>query len=85
MSEALVEVEVCWPRLRRAALAQMTREQKAAALARVQANRAMEAAWEAAIICSLAADTPDTLDPPPGSAGARSRGVGAGRGAARGE
>ena len=74
MTGAVVEVEVCWPRLRRAALAEMTREQKAAALARAQADRAMEAAWEAAIICSLAADTPDTLDPPPGSPGARSRG-----------
>src|SRR3954447_17370985 len=70
----VVEVEVCWPRLCRAALAEMTREEKAAALVRAQANRAMEAAWEAELICSLAADTPDTLDPPPGSPGARSRG-----------
>ena len=76
MSEAPVEVEVevCWPRLRRAALAEMTRAQKAAALARVQADRAIEAAWEAVLICSLAGDTPDTLDPPPGTPGARSRG-----------
>jgi hypothetical protein len=70
----LLEVEVCWPTLRRAALAGLSREEKAAALVRSQANRAMEAAWEAELICSLAEDTPDTLDPPAGTPGARSRG-----------
>jgi hypothetical protein len=68
----VVEVEVFWPRLRRAALAEMSRAEKAAALARSQANRAIEAAWEAELILSLAEDTPASLDPPPGSPGARS-------------
>src|SRR3954447_20371921 len=74
MVGSLVEVEVCWPRLRRARLAGMSRAQKAAELARVQADRAIQAAWEADLICSLAEDTPDSQDPPPGTPGARARG-----------
>jgi hypothetical protein len=50
----------------------LSKAQKAADLARVQQRRAMEAAYEAAIVLSLAEDTPATLDPPPGTPGARS-------------
>ena len=60
-----MEVEVFWPSFRRARLAEMTRDQKAAELARVQADRAREAAWEAEVVLSLAEDTPESWDPPP--------------------
>src|SRR3954454_7739808 len=46
-------------------------EQKAAELQRVQAWRAMEAAYEAELVLGLADDTPDALDPPPGHPGAK--------------
>jgi hypothetical protein len=49
------------------------REQKATELARVQAQQAKLAAYEAELILGLAADCPDTLDPPPDHPGARSR------------
>jgi hypothetical protein len=49
----------------------LTREEKAAELRRLQARKAMEAAYEAELIMSLADDTPDTLDPPPDQPGAR--------------
>jgi hypothetical protein len=49
------------------------REHKAAELARVQAQRAKLAAYEAELILGLAADSPDTSDPPPEHPGARSR------------
>jgi Domain of unknown function (DUF222) len=75
LATLLVEVEQARaPQLRRLQVARLTREQKAAELARVQADRAREAAWEAELILSLAEDTPDTLDPPPGTPGARKRG-----------
>ncbi|WNV73738.1 HNH endonuclease signature motif containing protein [Geodermatophilus sp. DSM 44513] len=48
----------------------LSREQKAAELARVRAQRAKTAAYEAQLVMALADDTPDTLDPPPGHPGA---------------
>ncbi|TYP89650.1 DUF222 domain-containing protein [Blastococcus xanthinilyticus] len=50
--------------------------EKAAELRRVQARRAMDAAYEAELVMGLAADRPDTDDPPPGHPGARRRGPG---------
>jgi len=49
----------------------LSREQTAAELARVQAQKAKTAAHEAELVTALADDTPDTLDPPPGHPGAR--------------
>ncbi|RBY84626.1 HNH endonuclease, partial [Blastococcus sp. TF02A-30] len=51
-------------------------EEIAAELARVQARKAMEAAYEAELVMALAAQRPDTDDPPPGHPGARRRGTG---------
>ena len=50
----------------------MSREQKAAELVRVQARKAMDAAYEAELVLGLADDTPDDEDPPPGTPGERS-------------
>ncbi len=58
-------------RVSRLPVAALSREQKAAELARVQARRAMDAAYEAELVLGLADDTPDD-DPPPGTPGARS-------------
>jgi hypothetical protein len=44
-------------------------EQKAAALEPVQQRRAMQAAYEAELVLSMAADRPARLDPPPGTPG----------------
>src|SRR6059058_5618197 len=49
----------------------LSAEEKAAELARLQANRARDAAREAELILALAADRPEQLDPPPGTPGAR--------------
>jgi hypothetical protein len=49
----------------------LTREEKATELRRLQARKAMEAAYEAELVLGLADDTPDTLDPPPDQPGAR--------------
>ena len=49
----------------------LTRQEKAAELQRLQARKAMDAAYEAELVMGLADDTPDTLDPPPGHPGAR--------------
>ncbi len=57
---------------RRLPVSLMSREQKATELARVQARKAMDAAYEAELILGLADDSPDDDDPPPGSPGARS-------------
>jgi hypothetical protein len=46
-------------------------EQKAAALERLQRQKAMQAAYEAELVLSMAADRPARLDPPPGTPGAR--------------
>ncbi|SOD94243.1 HNH endonuclease signature motif containing protein [Blastococcus haudaquaticus] len=48
----------------------------AAELQRVQARKAMDAAYEADLLMALAAQRPDTDDPPPGHPGARRRGAG---------
>jgi hypothetical protein len=50
----------------------LSREQKAAELQRVQALKAMTAAYEAELVLGLADDSPDDDDPPPGTPGARS-------------
>jgi hypothetical protein len=49
----------------------LTRAEKAAELQRLQARRAMDAAYEAELVLGLAADTPDTLDPPADQPGAK--------------
>src|SRR3954465_1341508 len=49
----------------------LSAEEKAEELARLQANRARDAAREAELILGLAADRPEQLDPPPGSPGSR--------------
>ncbi|SDX34316.1 hypothetical protein SAMN05660209_00221 [Geodermatophilus africanus] len=49
----------------------LTRAEKAAELQRVQARKAMDAAYEAELVLGLADDTPDTLDPPPDQPGAK--------------
>jgi hypothetical protein len=49
----------------------LTRAEKAAELQRLQARKAMDAAYEAELVLGLADDTPDTLDPPPDQPGAR--------------
>jgi hypothetical protein len=73
LANLLVEVEQARsPAPRRLSIGRLTRAQKAAELARVQARRAMDAAYEAELVLALAADTPDTLDPAPGTPGARS-------------
>ena len=59
---------------RRLPVALLSKAQKAAELQRVQARRAMDAAYEAELVMGLADETPDTLDPPPDHPGA-SRGV----------
>src|SRR5947209_9511967 len=75
LATLLVDVEQArGPRPRRLVVDRLTRRQKAAELARVQQRRAMDAAYEAELVLGLADDTPDTLDPPAGSPGARSRG-----------
>src|SRR5918993_1577676 len=60
------------PRVQRLPVAVLSREQKAAELQRVQARKAMDAAYEAELILGLADDSPDDDNPPPGSPGARS-------------
>ena len=52
----------------------LSKAQKAAELQRVQQRRAADAAYEAELVLGLAEDTPDRLDPPPGTPGARQRG-----------
>lgn len=56
---------------RRLPVSLLSKAQKAAELQRVQARRAMDAAYEAALVMGLADDTPDTLDPPADHPGAR--------------
>src|SRR5688500_12534569 len=48
---------------RRLPVALLNKAQKAAELQRVQARRAMDAAYEAELVMGLADDTPDILDP----------------------
>ncbi|TFV53296.1 HNH endonuclease signature motif containing protein [Blastococcus sp. TF02A_35] len=54
----------------------LTAEEKATELRRLQALKAMDCAYEAELLMSLAAERPDTDDPPPGHPGARRRGSG---------
>src|SRR5688500_5587187 len=56
---------------RRLPVALLSKAQKAAELQRVQARRAMDAAYEAELVVGLADDTPDTLDPPADHPGAK--------------
>ncbi|MGY1642991.1 DUF222 domain-containing protein [Geodermatophilus sp. SYSU D00703] len=51
----------------------LSRSQTAAELQRVVAAEATLAAYKAELVLALADETPDTLDPPPGTPGARSR------------
>ncbi|WP_106275591.1 HNH endonuclease signature motif containing protein [Geodermatophilus tzadiensis] len=59
------------PEVQRLPVALLSREQKAAELARVQARKAMDAAYEAELVLGLADDSPDDLDPAPGTPGAK--------------
>ena len=54
----------------------MSADEVAAELQRVQARKAMDAAYEAELVLALAAARPDCDDPPPGHPGARRRGAG---------
>ena len=58
--------------LRRLPVALLSREQKATELQRIQAAKAMTAAYEAELVLGMADDSPDDLDPAPGTRGARS-------------
>lgn len=64
------------PSVERFPVDQLSAEEKALELQRVQARKAMDAAYEAELMISLAAERPDTDDPPPGHPGARRRGGG---------
>ncbi|MGY1653658.1 DUF222 domain-containing protein, partial [Geodermatophilus sp. SYSU D01119] len=59
-------------RIGRLPVAVLSDAQAAAELARVQARKAMEAAYEAELVLRLAQTRPADLDPPAGSPGARS-------------
>ncbi|SDC80738.1 protein of unknown function [Geodermatophilus telluris] len=59
------------PELRRLPVGLLTREQKAAELEHVAGLKARLAAYEAELVLGLADDSPDDLDPPPGTPGAR--------------
>jgi len=63
-----IDQSVAQPRL---PVSWLTLEQKAAALARIQRNRAQDTAWEADLILGVAEDCPDDDDPKPGTPGAR--------------
>ncbi|MGY1755237.1 DUF222 domain-containing protein [Blastococcus sp. SYSU D01042] len=64
------------PKLSRLPVQVMTAAEVAAELGRVQARKAMEAAYEAELLMALAAARPDADDPPPGHPGAGRRGPG---------
>ena len=64
------------PSVKRLPVGLMTPEEAAAELQRVQARKAMDAAYEAELVMALAAGRPDTDDPPPGHPGARRRAAG---------
>jgi hypothetical protein len=73
VERALVDAALHRPvRLQRLPMSLLSREQKAAELARVQALKAVTAAYEAELVLGLADDSPDADDPPPGCPGARS-------------
>jgi hypothetical protein len=56
---------------RRLPVSLLTKAQKAAELQRVQARRAIDAAYEAELVMGLADDTPDTMDPSSDHPGAK--------------
>lgn len=64
------------PAIRRLPVGVLSSAQAAAELQRLQARKAMDTAYEAELVMALAADRPDTDDPPPGHPGARRRGAG---------
>ena len=64
------------PSVKRLPVDLMTPEEAAAELQRVQARKAMDAAYEAELVMAVAAGRPDTDDPPPGHPGARRRAAG---------
>lgn len=64
------------PTVARLPVGLLSAAEKAVELQRVQARRAMDAAYEAELVMGLAADRPDGDDPPPGHPGARRRGPG---------
>ena len=63
------------PEVPRLPVTVLTAAEKATELQRLQARKAMDAAYEAELVMALAADRPDTDDPPPGHPGARRRGA----------
>ena len=64
------------PSVARVPVELLSAEEVAGELQRVQARKAMDAAYEAELVMALAAARPDTDDPPPGHPGARRRGGG---------
>lgn len=64
------------PSVERLPVGALTASDVAAELQRLRARRAMDAAYEAELVMALAAERPDTDDPPPGHPGARRRGAG---------
>lgn len=64
------------PSVQRLPVGVMSPDEVAAELRRVQARKAMDAAYEAELVLALAAARPDTDDPPAGHPGARRRGAG---------
>jgi hypothetical protein len=59
------------PEVQRLPVASLSRSQKAAELQRVAALKAKAAAYEAELVLGLADDSPDDLDPAPGTPGGR--------------
>jgi hypothetical protein len=64
------------PSVQRLPVVLMTADEMTTELQRVQARRAMDAAYEAELVLALAAARPDTDDPPSGHPGARRCGAG---------
>ena len=71
VERALVDLLIDEPApFRRLPVALLSREQKAAELQRVATLKARTAAYEAELVLGLADDSPDDLDPAPGTPGA---------------
>jgi hypothetical protein len=64
------------PAVERLPVEVLSAAQAATELQRLQARKSMDAAYEAELIMALAAERPDTDDPPPGHPGARRLGAG---------
>ncbi|RZU33270.1 HNH endonuclease signature motif containing protein [Blastococcus saxobsidens] len=69
-------LQACPPSVQRLPVGVLSDSEIAAELERVQARRAMDCAYEAELLMALAANRPDSEDPPPGHPGARRRGPG---------